>query len=134
MKIENGRMFSYADDTAIVFSGGTWTEVRGTAETSFKSRLSRIAEWLNQSLHTLNASKSNYICFTKYYHTQPLNDFQIKIHNCSNPSYPLCVKIDRLQHTKYLGVMIDQRLSWHMHTEPNMKSQKNDLCLQSRHR
>ena len=79
-------MFSYADDTAEVFSGGTWAEVRRTAETG----LSRIAKWLNQSLLTLNAFKSNYICFTKYNHTQPLNGFKIKIRNCSNPSNPHC--------------------------------------------
>ena len=119
MNIVGGSIFSYADDTAIVFADKSWAKVKTSAETG----LSRIADWLNRNLLTLNATKSNYICFTKYANTQPPPQFQIKIHLCANSPLPdcSCAIIDQLQSTKYLGIMIDQRLSWHMHTELIMK-------------
>lgn len=119
MKIEGGLLFSYADDTAIVFSAATWDEVRKTAERG----LARIAAWLDLNLLTLNTTKTNFICFTKYNSSQPPPVFKVKIHKCHYPvnSNCSCTEITRLESTKYLGIMVDQRLSWHNHTELIMK-------------
>jgi hypothetical protein len=115
MEINNGRIFSYADDTALVFYGDTWEDVRDSAEKG----LSKVAYWLNSHLLTLNTSKTNYICFTNYNSSQPGCHFRIKIHTCNNnnPENCSCSVITKVESTKYLGVLIDQRLTWHLHTE-----------------
>lgn len=110
-----GQIFSYADDTAIVFTGVTWAAVKKTAEKG----LSKIAAWLSTNLLTLNITKTNYITFSKYITTQPSTDFHIKIHTCNTNTHTncLCNIITKVTSAKYLGVMIDQRLSWHSHLE-----------------
>lgn len=110
----DGRIFCYADDTAIVFSGRTWEAVRNAAE----SGLSVIKQWLNSSLLTLNISKTNYMCFTPSQRSQPESDLRIAIHECSNTSnHCTCPCIQKVASTKYLGILIDQTLSWHSHIE-----------------
>lgn len=116
MIFENGQIFSYADDTAIVFTGSSWGKVRKTTEEG----LARVAVWLSGNLLTLNASKTNYICFAPYISSQPGTDFEIRIHKCNDPNPNTvcsCPMIDKVSHTKYLGVLVDQRLSWHQHIE-----------------
>lgn len=113
MSLHNGHIFSYADDTALVFCGRDWGEVRHNAERG----LVKVAQWLEMHLLTLNASKTNFICFTNYNNSQP--NLNIKIHTCStldnlNCS---CPQINQISSTKYLGILIDQRLSWHLHVE-----------------
>lgn len=115
MDIPAGKIFTYADDTAIVFSGNTWEEVRSRAETG----LARVAKWLDINLLTLNTVKTNYICFSIRNSTQPDSNFEIKIHNCNRQSTQNCncPSITRIVKTKYLGVNVDQRLSWHSHID-----------------
>lgn len=118
MSVSKGHIFSYADDTAVVFAGTSWSEVRKHTETG----LAKIRQWLNSNLLTLNTSKTNFICFTPNIRTQPGIDFTIKIHECSahhssNDSPCICPQIYKVPHTKYLGVILDERLSWHLHLE-----------------
>lgn len=112
-----GRVFSYADDTAVVFAGDSWATVRATAERG----LAVIASWLNANLLTLNVSKTNFICFTPNQRTQPGADFGIVIHECATSHSPCnCQSIQRVSSIKYLGITVDQRLSWHTHIENTM--------------
>lgn len=114
MSIDAGTVFTYADDTAVVFSGDTWEEVRRAAELG----LARIARWLQTNLLTLNTAKTNFICFSKYNSSQPESDFSIRIHNCGNTLATCsCPSIHKAKHTRYLGVTVDQRLTWHLHAE-----------------
>lgn len=114
MNINAGRVFSYADDTSIVFVGNTWESVRRAAETG----LAEVASWLKANLLTLNTEKSNFIAFTNYNSTQPGNSFKIYIHNCCNQNLSCsCSNINKVNETKYLGIAIDQRLSWHAQIE-----------------
>lgn len=113
LNIGNTKIVSYADDTALVFSNVTWDLTRINAEAG----LSTVARWLNSNLLTLNASKTNYICFAKYDRTQPPDDFDIKIHCCTNQQNCNCPSISKISKTKYLGVIIDQRLSWFPHID-----------------
>jgi hypothetical protein len=116
MKMKNAKVFSYADDTAIIFTGKTWDEVKASAELG----LSQVAAWLNSNLLTLNTEKTNYICFSIDKRKQPLGGFNIKIHTCGDSAQKAtcdCSEIRKVTQTKYLGVLIDERLCWYPHLE-----------------
>ncbi|KAL0831829.1 hypothetical protein ABMA28_001359 [Loxostege sticticalis] len=80
------RIFSYADDTAVVFTGDSWSCVKSHAEQA----LTKIAKWLNANLLTLNTSKTNFMCFSIYDRYQPDTPFEIKIHQCDRASNLIC--------------------------------------------
>lgn len=116
MRIPNAKVFSYADDTAIVINGDTWESVKSRTELA----LENVDKWLRNNILTLNATKTNYVCFSIYNNTQPSRDFDIKIHNCNNlnkNSNCNCPSIQKVMQTKYLGVIVDQRLTWYAHIE-----------------
>ena len=115
LNIEGARILSYADDTAIIFSAKTWNKVRLEAERG----LARVSNWLSENLLTLNTQKTNYVCFTKYTNSQPTPDFEIRIHYCSIPTQSncSCPVIQKVASVKYLGIVVDQRLSWYPHLE-----------------
>lgn len=114
LHIENSQIFCYADDTAIVFYGNSWEEVHNSAEKGLR----QIAQWLNLNLLTLNVTKSNFICFSIDKRTQPQSNFSLKIHTCdSQKSDCNCPSLNKVSSTKYLGIMMDERLSWHSHID-----------------
>ena len=113
LQSSKGQIFCYADDTAIVFSGQSWHEVQMKAEIG----LSKVANWLNTNLLTLNIDKTNFICYALYKRSQPNENFNLRIHGCTTQSGCRCPCIKRVDCIKYLGVMIDQRLCWHAHLE-----------------
>lgn len=115
LNVDCGHIFSYADDTVILFEGKTWEDTFTSADLGLRG----VYSWLKNNLLTLNISKTNYICFSKYLSTQPHSDLEIKIHNNCNKTISSlncnCMKIKRVPSTKYLGLILDQRLSWHSH-------------------
>lgn len=110
LSIEDGKIFSYADDTAVVFTGQSWDSVFMKAETGLTS----VSEWLMNNLLTLNVSKTNYICFSINKKTQPSSNYKLKIHHCSgnDTKHCNCDTLSRVNSTKYLGLVVDQHLSW----------------------
>lgn len=118
MTFPHTKIFSYADDTAVVVTGDSWSDVKTQAEDS----LAKIAKWLNANLLTLNTSKTNFMCFSIQDRYQPDTSFQIKIHHCDHDGGSSgrdcgCPVINKVTTTKYLGVMLDQRLNWHSHID-----------------
>lgn len=115
MKIKGAKVFSYADDTAVVFTGKSWDNIKIDAEIGLKS----IGKWLKNNLLSLNASKSNYMCFSINNRRQPDSDFNIRIHDCESSSTPNCncPKLEKVSQIKYLGVILDDKLSWHPHLD-----------------
>lgn len=115
MTLTNGKIFSYADDTAIVFTGSSWMETKLATEND----MAKVASWLRNNLLTLNTTKTNYICYSIYNNFQPDNEFTIKIHSCNEPIHSNCncPLINKVESAKYLGVMVDQRLSWYSQIE-----------------
>lgn len=115
LKIGDAKFISYADDTAVVFSNHTWDSVRLDAEMG----LAKIANWLEANLLTLNAQKTNYMCYTIYNRTQPGRSFNIRIHNSDgrHDKQCNCPIINKVSSTKYLGVMLDQNLKWYPQIE-----------------
>ncbi|CAH0563181.1 unnamed protein product [Brassicogethes aeneus] len=110
--IENfsGEIFSYADDTAIVFLADTWKDVYDHAE----GGLSIIKNWLDTSLLSLNIEKTHFITFSLTLAGRPKNDF-LKIHNLNCNKVCDCSLIKRKETVKYLGILVDQHLKWKDH-------------------
>lgn len=115
LKVNSAKIFSYADDTAVVFSGNSWSDIKLKAELG----MVQIMNWLNDNLLTLNTVKTHYICFTISNRSQPTETFSVKIHSCDEVSNNncSCPAFTKVSQTKYLGVMIDQKLSWYAHIE-----------------
>lgn len=62
MTINDAHIFSYADDTAVVFKGSSWEEIRNKTETGMQ----KIACWLDSNLLTLNTKKKQLYLFQPY--------------------------------------------------------------------
>lgn len=103
LKLENAAIISYADDTAIVFSGKSWDEVKQ----SVIDGLEVIQNWLNSFKLTLNLNKTTYIAFSITLANRPtFNSIQVRNSNTI---------IKEVSHTRYLGVIIDMHLKWNHH-------------------
>lgn len=104
-----GKIFSYADDTALIFQGDSWAEARYLAEKG----LHQTSLWLNKNLLTLNINKTKYITFSINKKKQPKN-FTLKAHKCENFQSLSCSCAPLIQTTniRYLGTQVDDSLSW----------------------
>ncbi|CAG4937227.1 unnamed protein product [Colias eurytheme] len=78
ISLSNGRVVTFADDTALVFSGSDWTTAKQSAETG----LSRVMAWLNENVLTLNLDKTKFLTFSLYKSSQP-KDLTITAHTCN---------------------------------------------------
>ncbi len=90
----------FADDTNIFLSHpnlNTLTHI-------FNTELIKVSNWFKANKLSLNVSKTNYIHFSKKKHNTPPTN--IMIDN---------TLIHPVEHTKFLGVIIDQNLSWKHH-------------------
>lgn len=114
----NGLLVSYADDTAVIFTGKTWEETIFNAEQG----LQKLFSWLSSNLLSLNVDKTKFITFTSTITDQP-SISRIKIHkfSCSNNNNCDCSTVEKVGSVKYLGVMVDQFLRWKEHIEYTVK-------------
>lgn len=114
LKNIKGRVISYADDTVVIFEGKSWDTVYQDAE----SDLHVIQNWLNDSLLSLNVSKSKFITFSTNVKEQPLKSV-ITIHTspCKKNVNCGCPNINQTYSIKYLGVIVDQHLRWADHVK-----------------
>ncbi|CAH2095676.1 unnamed protein product [Euphydryas editha] len=115
LKLDHCRIFTFADDTAMIFYGKTWQDVRTKAEEGL-----RIAtRWLQANILTLNESKTKFLTFGTSKATLPEDNFTIKIHGCRDiiAQSCQCTEIERLHTIKYLGVLVDETLTWKPHIE-----------------
>lgn len=116
LNLDNCKIITFADDTALLFYGDTWEEVYRSAQIGF----AKVISWLNNNFLTLNTDKTKYITFSLtnnyYIHNSSLN---ITAHSCSNYSSNTCAcpKLQRVDSIKYLDVMIDKNLNFNIHTD-----------------
>lgn len=96
----HGRIFTYADDTAIVYEEYNHQQVQ--------QDLNKIADFFRINVLSINASKTNYMLIKSPHKEAPpaiqplfINDTQI------------CLVND----TRYLGLRIDNNLTWKLHIE-----------------
>lgn len=72
LKIPNGSIITYADDTAITVSSDSWDQLHSEAQQSFDL----VFRWLRSHTLTLNISKTKFIPFSLRINSQPK-----KLHN-----------------------------------------------------
>jgi hypothetical protein len=89
----------FADDTNLFYSDNTVDKV----ESVLNSELKKLCEWFNLNKLSLNVLKTNYMLFGK---NKGKHNIAIYMNNS---------KIDRVSETKFLGVMIDESLTWKSH-------------------
>lgn len=125
--ISVGKVFSFADDTALMVAGNSWAETYALASIE----ITKIFYWLRNNQLKLNFSKTNFIAFSPNVVGQPGPSLQIKIHD--NPISILscetnvcaCHSLKREPNSKYLGVYLDQHLRWDQHIEYISKKLKS---------
>ena len=90
--------FLFADDTNIYYESNNLIEL----EKTINKELKLLSLWLNLNRLALNVSKTNFVIFRSP--KKPLNHNVVLIMNRK--------AIDQKDHVKYLGVLMDQHLSW----------------------
>lgn len=93
----------FADDTNILFSH----KDPKSLEEILNKELLGISNWFKLNKLSLNIKKTNFMIFKNKYNTKPNLDLKILIDNNN---------ITKVTTTKFLGVLIDDNLSWHSHT------------------
>lgn len=110
--INKANLYTFADDTALVFHGNSWDEVKNVAEQG----LAQVANWLQNNLLTLNASKTKYMAFRITQKSRP-KETSLKLHYCNSRSTTECdcPVLECVDHVKYLGIKIDHKLTFDHH-------------------
>ena len=90
----------YADDTTLVSPLEAFRD---------RGQLAKIYEWLSLNCLNLNVNKSNFIVFHK--HPKVIPVLKIQMNN---------VEIDRVSESNFLGVIVDEHITWKLHIEKIM--------------
>lgn len=115
LKLNSGKIISYADDTVLLFSANTLHEVWSCAQQGFNT----VNKWLQHNLLTLNADKTKYIRFSLR-NTKPsiiIPDIHAHVCNTVANTKCKCPIILNTKTIKYLGVIIDDTLTFKNHIE-----------------
>lgn len=109
----------YADDTVLIFRDKSWDRVFTRTQVGVQ----KITSWLDMNLLTLNTSKTKFICFYKNKSARP-NFERMVIHTCGGVSVATalvpncsCDEIERVDSVKYLGLTVDETLSFKKHIQ-----------------
>ena len=101
------KFYLFADDTNILLSNKNLKSLENT----MNIELNRVYQWLTSNKLTLNLKKSNFVNFLPYQKRLP---FIPKI--CiKDPVRNTSVYLECKEYVKYLGVLIDYKLSWKNH-------------------
>ena len=90
----------FADGTVLSIPGSNSTELQSIVNTE----LEKVNEWLHFNKLSLNYSKTSYMIVSRK--NNQLTDFNVKINDKT---------ITRITCVKYLGVFIDDKLTWSNH-------------------
>lgn len=106
----------YADDTVIYYSTSDFQDL----EDKLNCDLANICQWFNDNFLTLNVSKCKFVLFGN----------QNKLRSCSHLSLKINDHVlERHESFKYLGVKINQNMSWSDHIETMSNKISQRLCL-----
>lgn len=98
----SGRYFTFADDTALVYTGADIDLL----ETQINNDLLKYSQWLLHNKLKINIEKTVYMVF--HQKNVNLRNIHLKINN---------TVIKQVSYTKYLGLIIDEKLNWSKHLE-----------------
>lgn len=115
LKLDGGKIISYADDTALLFSAKSAEAVYKYAQQGFNI----VNTWLQHHLLTLNPDKTNYIKFSMRKSNLAPTNLKLYAHICKDPNDDPCIcpGIAITNKVKYLGIIIDETLSFRYHIE-----------------
>lgn len=99
--------YLFADDTNLLYADKNLKSL----ETIVNCELSKVVGWLIANKLSLNIKKTNYIIFHPY-QKRIVFDIRIKVYDSRTKTF---FDLERKDHVKYLGVIIDQHLSWKHH-------------------
>ena len=92
------RFILYADDANIIITGYTYTEI----QTKLDIFLTELLSWVNNNGLKLNIKKTKYMIFSN----KAKQELNIKLNG---------IKIERTSSEKFLGVILDDKISWTVH-------------------
>ena len=92
------KFYVFADDTSIYFDSKDLISLQKVVSRELK----KVKKWLVANRLSLNISKTNYVIF--HSQSKRINEF-IRIKLGSKP-------LNRAEHIKYLGILVDSSLSW----------------------
>ena len=98
----NGKVQMYADDTVVMLAASDINELIAKMQEDIR----KIDTWLKENKLQLNTKKTNYIIFNKHKQYNPDRIPTISLDNNI---------ITNVTETKYLGLIIDNKLNWHQH-------------------
>ena len=83
------------------------TKILSSWKKLINTELKEISNWFNLNKLSLNIDKNNFMIFKNKCNNKPMPDFKIEIDN----KY-----IEQVDTTKFLGILIDNNLTWKAHT------------------
>ena len=91
----------FADDTNVIYRSQSYATLRQTINCELKL----LSEWFNENKLALNVSKTKFMIF-HLRHQKPPDDFKVFIGE---------TELEQVKTTKFLGVIINETLSWDDH-------------------
>ncbi|KAG7300639.1 hypothetical protein JYU34_014938 [Plutella xylostella] len=111
-------IFQFADDTCLI---SAHKDIK-TAEQNLQADFTNICEWSHDAGLVLNAEKTVFL-HIRSSHNVPDPAVEVKLiahsHDCLHrkPNYCTCPQIGKKDRQTYLGVVIDDRLTWRYHID-----------------
>lgn len=115
IKFVNYSLFLYADDTTAAVSGSNYFQL----EKDIKNVLSELSDWFSGNELRFNTDKTNFIVFRTPQSKTDI-DLQINVNGSVLPSR---------QSSKFLGLFVDQNLSWVEHCDSIVKKLNSSCYL-----
>ena len=115
LKLESGKLIAFADDTALIFTTNSWCKTFEVAQNGFN----QVTDWLSENSLSLNVDKTKFLTFSNRRLLTFSDEHYIAahIHTCSEHNSCSCARLSRMNSVKYLGVIIDYRLTFIDHIE-----------------
>jgi hypothetical protein len=110
----------FADDTNVFYSDSELPALVNVINNEMKN----LSEWFLANRLTINIKKSNYIIFTPQ-QSRKMLDLSVEINNH---------KLVRVKETTFLGIILDEHLSWKTHIASKVSKSiaiiyKSSFCL-----